>query len=114
MRHTVTIIGSFQPVPGHDNATGHLDLCEGLAKSLGAWLAESGFEELGFTIVPSFGGGSGWPVERGFTVTFADVADVDEWPAEAIAEWIRARESQEAVCILTRAESFALRYKSDR
>ena len=105
MTHTVTIIGAFKAA-GAD----HVEQTERLADALGAWLQESGFEDLGFTVAPSVGGGSGWPVERGFVVTFADVHvhDVDEWPADAIAEWIRAREEQTAVCVLVRKESFRL------
>jgi hypothetical protein len=105
---TVTIIGAFenQGAPGRDWNADHVAFVKRLARDLAQWLGEDRQESVGFTLAPSFGGGSGWPVERGFTLTLANVPEGFDVPR--VAEWLRARENQEAVCILSREESFTL------
>jgi hypothetical protein len=77
-----------------------------LARDLGAYLLNGGWSALGFTLGPSFGGGAGWPVEPGFTVTFAGLPS--EVNLRGVAEWLRDRERQQAVCYVERAETFLL------
>lgn len=99
---------SCQTETASDYAGGHWQAVSDFAGDLSSWLHEQGYADLGFTAVPSFGGGAGWETETGFVLTFANVPEHWLTLAPAVAEWIRARESQQAVCILTREESFTL------
>jgi hypothetical protein len=100
---TIQIIGAWGAYPAY--VPHRANLLPDLALFLGAWLAGT-HPGLGFTVTPSFGGGAGWPVEPGFVVTFAGVPEA--FDAGPIAEWIRARESQDAVVVLERTEAFRL------
>jgi hypothetical protein len=106
---TVTIIGAFNSGT-LETAWNHANAVSRLAADLGAWLLTAGFSDVGFTIAPSFGGGAGWDVEPGFTLTFAEVTS-RSLPI-LVAEWLCQRENQQAVCILEREEAFSLYQRS--
>jgi hypothetical protein len=66
------------------------------------------YENVGFTVHESHGGGAGWPVERGVTVMLAGLT-LDHAPGVVrFAQALKAREEQEAVVLTSRVERFDL------
>ena len=88
-------------------AQAHADEVASAADWAGTALDGTG---LGFTCHASHGGGAGWDTEAGVTFVFANlgVGGQERAQVHAFAEALRAREDQDAVLVLERAEGFAL------
>jgi hypothetical protein len=110
---TYTVIAAFAP-RAPEGLDSHEAAVLGVAVWAGEWLKNEHSrgrvlaDNVGFTVARTFGGGAGWPVERGVTVTFAGLTPGHADLVRDFAKALRALEDQEAVCVLSRVERFDL------